>query len=242
MSYTLRLPDINAATDRGMLQQIKSYLYQMTNELNLALEIVDREQTQVMEKAASSVSEAVKNATAPKKTFAGIRDLIIKNAEFVSEFSQKISAELSGTYVAQSEFGSFQEETNARFEATSENLTQNYASKQEIEGIDGRVSKIETNAYIKTGKIDEDDDGNPVYGVAIYQVTTDPEGNDVYNAAAKFKPDGLELFDSADAEHPVAIFKNNKMIVNSAEVTGTLVVAGLQFEKITNGNYRLSLQ
>lgn len=242
MNCALRLPEINGATDRDKLRQIQSYLYQMTQELNMALETVDREQAQFVQKATQSVATAVKESTSPQKTFAGIRDLIIKNASFVAEFSQKISAELSGMYVAQSEFGAYQEITNARFEATSENLTQNYASKQEIEGIDGRVSKIETNAYIKTGKIDEDDDGNPVYGVAIYQVTTDAEGNDVYNAAAKFKPDGLELFDSADAEHPVAIFKNNKMIVNSAEVTGTLVVAGLQFEKITNGNYRLSLQ
>ena len=242
MSYTLRLPEINAATDREKLQQIKSYLYQMTQELNMALETVDREQAQFLKNAKESVSSAVKESTSPLKTFAGIRDLIIKNADFVAEFSQKLSLELSKAYVAQADIGTYVEEGTAELSATADALTQNYNKQQKIiTDLQTAIAQLDTTAFIKTGEIDEED-GVPIYGVAIGQVTKDEDGNEVYNAAAKFKPSGLELFDSTDAEKPVATFKNDQMTVNNAVVTGSLTVAGLKFEKVANGNYRLSLQ
>lgn len=242
MSYTLRLPEINAATDREKLQQIKSYLYQMTQELNMALETVDREQAQFLKNAKESVSSAVKESTSPLKTFAGIRDLIIKNADFVAEFSQKLSLELSKAYVAKADIGTYVEEGTAELSATADALTQNYNKQQEIiTDLQTAIVQLDTTAFIKTGQIDEED-GVPIYGVAIGQVTKDEDGNEVYNAAAKFKPSGLELFDSTDAEKPVATFKNDQMTVNNAVVTGSLTVAGLKFEKVANGNYRLSLQ
>ncbi len=242
MSYTLRLPEINATTDREKLQQIKSYLYQMTQELNMALETVDREQARVVEKATEFVAVSIQEATTATKTFARIRDLIIKNADFVAEISQKISTQLGGIYVAQSEFGEYRKETNVLIEANSESITQNYTSQQQmITDLQTAIAQLDTTAFIKTGQIDEED-GVPIYGVAIGQVTKDEDGNEIYNAAAKFKPSGLELFDSTDAEKPVATFKNDQMTVNNAVVTGSLTVAGLKFEKVANGNYRLSLQ
>ena len=96
MSYMLRLPEINAVTDREKLQQIKSYLYQMTQELNFALESVDKSQKELVETTVASASKAVKDATTPQKTFAAVRDLIIKNAEIVEAYYETINMKLSG--------------------------------------------------------------------------------------------------------------------------------------------------
>ena len=41
----IRLPNITAATDSGQLQQIKTYLYQLVQELNWALDALEKNQS-----------------------------------------------------------------------------------------------------------------------------------------------------------------------------------------------------
>lgn len=244
MSYMLRLPEINAVTDREKLQQIKSYLYQMTQELNFALESVDKSQKELAETTAASASKAVKDATTPQKTFAAVRDLIIKNAEIVEAYYEAISMKLSGVYVAQSDFGAYTQETQALIEANSQSITQNYASQQSINSqLSEEISAILSNAYIKTGLLDEID-GREIYGVEIGQTTKDQDGNSLYARSARFTPSALEFYDGADPNGttPIAYISNKQLFITDAEITGSLTIAGFEFKKTASGNFRLSLK
>lgn len=244
MSYMLRLPEINAVTDREKLQQIKSYLYQMTQELNFALESVNKSQKELVETTAASASKAVKDATTPQKTFAAVRDLIIKNAEIVEAYYEAINMKLSGVYVAQSDFGTYTQETQALIEANSQSITQNYASQQAINSqLSEDISAIMSNAYIKTGLLDEID-GQEIYGVEIGQTTKDQDGNSLYARSARFTPSALEFYDGADPNSttPIAYISNKKLFITDAEITGSLTIAGFEFKKTASGNFRLSLK
>ena len=243
MSYMLRLPEINAVTDREKLQQIKSYLYQMTQELNLALETVEKEREELVTKAASSATQAVKDATTPLKTFAAVKALIIKNADIVQAYYEAISTKLSGVYVAQGGFDEYTQNTQALIEANSQSITQNYTSQQTINSqLTDKISAIDTSAYITTGLIDEVD-GLEIYGVEIGQTTKDKYGNELYARSARFTPSALEFYDGADAsnEKPIAYISNKQLFITDAEITGTLTVAGFTFQKTASGNFRLSL-
>ena len=244
MSYMLRLPEINAVTDREKLQQIKSHLYQMTQELNFALESVDKSQKELVETTAASASKAVKDATTPQKTFAAVRDLIIKNAEIVEAYYEAINMKLSGVYVAQSDFGTYTQETQALIEANSQSITQNYASQQAINSqLSEDISAIMSNAYIKTGLLDEID-GREIYGVEIGQTTKDQDGNSLYARSARFTPSALEFYDGADPNGttPIAYISNKQLFITDAEITGSLTIAGFEFKKTASGNFRLSLK
>ena len=244
MSYMLRLPEINAVTDREKLQQIKSYLYQMTQELNFALESVDKSQKELVETTVASASKAVKDATTPQKTFAAVRDLIIKNAEIVEAYYETINMKLSGVYVAQSDFGTYTQETQALIEANSQSITQNYASQQAINSqLSEDISAIMSNAYIKTGLLDEID-GQEIYGVEIGQTTKDQDGNSLYARSARFTPSALEFYDGADPNGttPIAYISNKQLFITDAEITGSLTIAGFEFKKTASGNFRLSLK
>lgn len=244
MSYMLRLPEINAVTDREKLQQIKSYLYQMTQELNFALESVDKSQKELVETTTASASKAVKDATTPQKTFAAVRDLIIKNAEIVEAYYEAINMKLSGVYVAQSDFGTYTQETQALIEANSQSITQNYASQQAINSqLSEDISAIMSNAYIKTGLLDEID-GREIYGVEIGQTTKDQDGNSLYARSARFTPSALEFYDGADPNGttPIAYISNRQLFITDAEITGSLTIAGFEFKKTASGNFRLSLK
>ena len=244
MSYMLRLPEINAVTDREKLQQIKSYLYQMTQELNFALESVDKSQKELVETTVASASKAVKDATTPQKTFAAVRDLIIKNAEIVEAYYETINMKLSGVYVAQSDFGTYTQETQALIEANSQSITQNYASQQAINSqLSEDISAIMSTAYIKTGLLDEID-GREIYGVEIGQTTKDQDGNSLYARSARFTPSALEFYDGADPNGttPIAYISNKQLFITDAEITGSLTIAGFEFKKTASGNFRLSLK
>lgn len=246
MSYMLRLPEINAVTDREKLQQIKSYLYQMTQELNLALETVEKEREELVTNAASSASKAVQDATTPLKTFAAVKALIIKNADIVQAYYEAISTKLSGVYVAQGGFDEYTQNTQALIDANSQRITQNYTSQQTINSqIQKQLARVDNSAYIQSGLLDEVD-GEEIYGVEVGQTTiiTDDNGEkkEVFSKSARFTASSLEFYDSADSKNKVAWITNKQLFITDAEITGTLTVAGFTFQTTASGNFRLSLK
>ena len=110
MSSEIRLPNITATTDAGKLQQVQSYLFQLVEQLNIALKSVDSAagSNVVMETASST---GVKREQETQASFNSIKALIIKSADIVNAYYDKISEKLTGEYVAQSEFGTYQEIT-----------------------------------------------------------------------------------------------------------------------------------
>lgn len=253
MSLDLRLPNITAQDERGQLQQMRSYLYQMVEQLNFAMRTVGTEAGTVAA-AQLAVSTGVSGAAAdPASTFAGIKALIIKSADIVNAYYDQINERLEGLYVAQSDFGVYAEETALEIQGNSENIQQLYTNEQTIaarvdglssntSGLTNRVAGLEseskqlsdsldelyaqsilTNAYIKTGLLYYAPDGTPVYGLEVGQ-TNSVGGEQVFDKFARFSADRLSFFDRNDVE--VAYISDYKLYITNAEITGNLFLSG----------------
>ena len=123
----IRLPNITALNDTERIAQINDYLFTLVRELNLAL--LD------IEKGAATVEVRDENKVGNKtadEVFTDLKPFIIKNADIISSYSDAISKNLQGVYVARSEFGTYTEKTDAKIEANSKNITQYYKDVQII--------------------------------------------------------------------------------------------------------------
>ena len=212
----IRRPNINAPTTEGQLEQIKSYLYQLTNQLNFAIKATENP---------SSVSVKDQNgkdasgSTNAENTFFMVKDLIIKSADIVNAYYETISKKLSGRYVALSDYGKFKQETNASLDATSTSVTQNYESIQSIESDIENLNELrKDNCYIKTGWLD---DNETIAGVEIGKVSE--FDGETKKAFAQFTTNRLVFFD--DAGHELGSFSDYRLNVNVI-----VVKTQLQFE------------
>lgn len=115
------------------------------------------------------------------------RTAVTKLTQDVDSFK----ATVSETYTEKSNFNAFKQKTESDLTANSTAIEQRYTEiktvEQQVLGVDGKVTDVqkqvtETAGYIRTGKVAEDESGNPIYGVKIGQ--TDTAGN--YNAFAQF--------------------------------------------------------
>lgn len=237
MGIDIRMPNINATTDAGQLQQIRSYLYQFAEQMKWALDTMGagQSETVVQQGGGSSSSGSTEEADA-MSTFNEVKSLIIKSADIVDAYYEEIDKmiSLSGKYVAQSEFGDYTEETNQSISATSTQVTQNLNKIETIEGkVDGISDSIkEKESYIRYGYVGTtlDDSGlatNDAPGIEIGDYNNlDGSENRRY---ARFTAYGLELFGDT-IEYPVAYIKQYKLYITNAEITGTLILGGYRID------------
>lgn len=225
MSFNFRLPNITANTPEGKLQQMQSFLYQTVEQLNWALNTIGTGTASgqaVNQNSGASGSEEKKDAAA---SFNEIKSLIIKSADIVNAYYEKINAKLSGEYVAQSDFGIFTELTEQRLEASSTAIEQFYTDLQQIftdvENVEHTL--IEVNAHIKSGLLYYDEDGAPVYGLEIGQ-RNEIDGEEVFNKYARFTSEKLSFYDSNGYE--VAYISDKKLYISHIEVTGSFSQGG----------------
>lgn len=226
MSVDIRLPNITAKTDAGKLQQMQSYMYQMVEQLNWALANVESEASGTggyMGKTTSGSGDGDGDASA-KATFNAIKALIIKSADIVNAYYDKISARLDGVYVAESDFGIYAEQTSQQIEANSTDITQFYTNVQQIiTDIEMEISQIDVSANIKSGVLEVGEDGVPVYGLEIGQ-RTEIDGVEVFNQFARFTAEKLSFYDSNGIE--VAYISDKKLHITHVEVTGSFSLGG----------------
>ena len=225
MGFDLRLPNITGVTEREQLAQIKSYLYQMAQQLQWALSTVETSSTPNQVASQNVVVQAqAKNA---EVDFNSLKALIIKSADIVDAYYDEVSERLTGLYVASSDFGTYIEETDAQIKKTSTDITQNYTNIQkiltDIENLS--FSFAESQAHIKSGILYYDDKGLPVYGLEIGQTNT-VDGEEVFNKYARFTSGRLSFYDRNDTE--VAYISDYKLYITNAEITGTLRLGAFQ--------------
>lgn len=229
---SFRLPEINAPTADGQLRQLRSYLYQLTEQLNLAMQSVDEE----MSKQQIAISSAAESAESPEgklKTFNSVKALIIKSADIINAYTDEITRQLDGQYVAQSEFGTYTETTSQQIAENSTSIVQLF---QNLQTISDTVDSIEetsilVNAYIKTGIVDYADDGAPVYGLEIGQTNT-VDGEEKFDKFARFSANRLSFFDNNEVE--VAYISDYRLVITNAEIKGSLTLGKFKIDT-TNG-------
>jgi uncharacterized phage infection (PIP) family protein YhgE len=141
MAYDLRYPMITGASEKEQLIQMKSYLHQLVEQLNYSLNNIDKVQVQYVRTPSSSESSKKEEDKGTQATFDALKPLIIKSAEIVNSYYETINERLEGIYVAQSDFGTFVEQTSQDITKNSTDITQVFTNVQEI---DTRVSSIDT--------------------------------------------------------------------------------------------------
>ena len=135
MSVELRLPYITGATEKEQLQQLKSYLYQLTEQLQVALNNVSAPSAtqQVVVQTAINAPSSPSQPFDTEVTFAALKPLIIKSAEIVEAYYEEINRRLTGIYAAESAFGAFEQRTEQNVIETSERIDRAFTNIQTIE-------------------------------------------------------------------------------------------------------------
>lgn len=215
----LRFPNITGQTEREQMVQLKSYLYQLVGDLQFALDNVGVANNATT--TPKSTTPALKDTANPEATFSAIKSLIIKSADIVQAYYEEISTRLNGMYVAESDFGTFVENTEQEIKQSSTDIEQIFTNVQKISSDieDITFTLGEVNAHIKSGILYYDDDDLPVYGLEVGQKNT-IDGEEVFNKYARFTSDRLSFYDPNGTE--VAYISDYKLYISKAEVTGTL--------------------
>lgn len=233
MSFDFKLPNITATSDAGKVEQIRGYLYQLTEQLKWALNSIESGNGgYVVQKGNQSVTKSISKDEA-KATFESIKALIISSAEVVNSYYERFNERFSGEYVAQSDFGTYKEETAQEIIKTSTEIESFYTNIQEIinsniENLEHKI--IETNAHIKSGLLDYNENEEPIYGLEIGQKNK-IDGEEVFNKYARFTADRLSFYDKNDTE--VAYISDYKLYITIAEI-GTLIIGRYVFDS-SNG-------
>ena len=92
---------------------------------------------------------------------------------------------------------------------------------------------IQVNAWIKTGKLGEDDDSVPIYGVEIGQ-QTEKNGLVVFQKFARLMANRLSFFDQNGVE--VSFIGDETMHITKAEIS-SLAAGDAAMDKLRMGEY-----
>ena len=235
----LRLPNITGNTEAEQIVQLKSYLYQLVEQLNWGLNSMETSIAPLVGAKSQAVAAPAEELDTPRGTFNSIKDLIIKSADIVTAYYEEIDKllSLSGRYVAQSDFGTYKEETNNKLSATDKQLRQDLVSKQTILDENGNIkTELLVNGHIYSGIIEYAKDGEAIVGIEIGQTTTrtDDGGNSTekFTKFARFTAEKLSFYDINGNE--VAYISDYKLYITHVQITGSLKEGGY-VDTITSG-------
>lgn len=223
-----RYPNITALTEKEQLRQLKSYLYQLAEQLN---------NTPILETAAPArtTASAGEQEGSAAADFSALKGLIIKSADIVEAYAEKIEKRLEGRYVAFSEFGSYAETTAAQIRATATGMDQKYTSLQRIV-TDLETRLLETAGYIRTGVLyyatdaDPLPNGAPVYGLEVGQQTE----NGTFQRFSRFTAYSMSFFDAQG--NVFAAITEGKLTVRNAVVSHRFTLGGFVDEALPDGS------
>lgn len=162
MSELLMPPYPNGSVQQQLTQQY-SYLFQMAQQLNMALSALEGGTVSTagnsgqQRKSGGAASAAGKAALENAEQFQNLRAMIVKTAKQVSRNMEQLETRLSEEYVASSQFGTYVQRLSAYLEANPEALTQYYSFCSDlaanVAAVDAAFStyKLDTEGYIRTG-------------------------------------------------------------------------------------------
>lgn len=248
MSFKFQLPNL---TETMSNQQLRSYLTQMVDQLEYALNNLETDNFTVStkekldkpaEEAKASVSEAV----------ATLKDMIVKNAEVIRSEMDSIETNLHGEYEAlSSTFGAYREDADARITQNANGITTAFTNissidskydtitgdtNRRIDETDGEVNtntvfRQRTDAYIKSGKLYYEE-GIPIFGVAVGQITKVEVGGEELilrqGTYSVFTSQELAFYKD---DKKIAYVANDRMHIIDAEVEKSLKIGEYIFEE-----------
>ena len=156
MSINLRLPNITGLSEREQISQIRSYLYQLVPELQLALSDKGASSDVVVASSGKETKSSSNTNFNVTGLFTTLKPLIIKSADIVDAYYDKISKKLEGAYVAQSDFGTFTESTAQAIQENSVEIAQVFTNIQTIDtNLSSEVSGIKQDVEDATKELSD---------------------------------------------------------------------------------------
>ena len=218
-----RTPVISGGTTQEQLLQMQNFLFQHVQQLNWAMGYLEGRSGTVSGTRTggrTGSAETQNQQQSPQAVFNSIKSLIIKSADIVESYYQQISAKLVGVYVAQSDFGTYRQQTAAEISATNVQTI-----SETVNGL--YDSQTETSAYIRTGLLGYAEDGSAIYGMEVGQ-TNKIDGEDTFDKMARFTAGRMSFYDANDIE--VAYISDYKLYITNAHITGNLIVGSMEFD------------
>ena len=220
------MPPSPQGTVQEQLVRQYSYLFQMAQQLNVALGQLESGGT-----AAPSGGTAA--PAAREQQYQTLKSMIVKTADTVQRRMDQLSARLEGEYVASSEFGSYVEKLSAYIEAHPDALTQYYSFCSDLQGdvdaVDAAFGsyKAGTEGYIRTGVVYYEG-ALPVYGVAVGQNLTTTLVDGVETVAqndfrATFTAKRLSFWQDSTE---VAYVSDNRLYIRDITVLDSVTLGG----------------
>ena len=239
------MPASPAGSLRQQVMQQYAYLFQMAQQLNLALEQLEQAESGTVRAAGAAAGGAAAGGTklaAADRQYQKLRSMIVKTADQVRHTREELTARLQEEYVAVSDFGSYVASLSAYLEANPEAVTQYYSFfsdlKADVEAVDAafRHYKVDTEGYIRTGIVSYDG-AVPVYGVAVGQdlVCREVDGEQVVeqnNFRAVFTATRLSFWQDATE---VAYVSNNRLYITNITVLGGIAIGDWSVEAAESG-------
>lgn len=232
MNIDLRFPNITATNPSGQMAQMQSYMHQLVQQLNWALNTISDAQSG---NTSNVVIDKPQEDISPREaedTFNSIKALIIKSADIVRAYEETIKRDFNGEYFADSDFGTYLEQTSKSVEENSKGVTEIYSNVQTITNKDGTGTLDElsndvreTNAYIQKGFLGNDKSGKAVYGLAVGET----DSNGVYKQYAWFTADRLSFFD-ANSEEVAYIGNGCLYILGTSRFVGDVFFGGYRVD------------
>lgn len=214
---TLQLPNITGKTVPEQVEQMRKYLFQLVEYIQVNQTLSTAINTEKRNPSVAAGTSFAQQEQQAQSAFNSVKSLIIKSAEIVDAYYAQISKRLEGSYVAKSEFGTYKQNTSALISANAEGIKVNYDNIQNlnsnIEGI--QSSLVDVAAHIKSGLLEYNDAGIPIYGVEVGQ-TNVVDGAEVFRKFARFTADRLSFYDAN--EEIVAYISDYKLHITHVEI------------------------
>lgn len=223
----------------GLEPTLYNYLYQLAEYLSLQSWGGGTVQTG---NATAPAGEKSKNELEQLgDQYDAIKSLIIKTADTIRVKESiegllasvgELNSKLSKEYVAVSQFGTYLENLNAEISLDPAAITQYYQFFSELKANVDAISadfanyRIETEGYIRTGIVDYDDLGVPIFGVAVGQnlSTVEVDGETVVekkNFRATYTASKLSFWQDAVE---VAYVSNNQLYIANIIALGKVTI------------------
>lgn len=228
-------PPTTTGSAEQQMEALRSYLFQQTEALNVALS------GQTLEKQLEKITEALsppkKGTSASQQSelskYQSLKALIIKTADTVVVSSEEFRKTLSGYYVTSSNFGEYLENATVNIEGTPVGITQLYSYTAGIRSDYGDFD-VERQTFIKTGMLYYDDDGLPVYGVGIGELKTKvtADGQVVLDRGGLVSTHTADRISFWENDIEVAYISNGALHMPAADITGGTLNIGLGTFKV----------
>ena len=236
MQVNLTPPPGLRGDERAQLAQLHSFLFRLTEQLNAALS-----EAQGRIEAAEKITGLSEEKKAPSdkpslaEQYTTLKSLIIKTAHDVRSEMDVIETNLKSNYIAVSEWGSYEENLKADFQATAAGVVESYGYASRLDSLDRQAADfesyvIETGGYIKRGIIGYDEDNVPIIGIAIGQdlrsVKVQVNGVeydeiDTTKNLATYTSTGITFWQNGVK---VAWFSNEKLVVTGISVADRIII------------------